>query len=56
MTILLILLLGPALMLIITGMVVWREQKKKLAKLLFIIAGIYLIIGLGTCGLLLSNI
>ena len=43
---------SPALLLLLIGAVL-RGRKPKTAKVLFIIAGIYLLIGLGLCGMML---
>ncbi|MEP3210908.1 MAG: hypothetical protein ABJN95_17100 [Maribacter sp.] len=44
-----LLLLSPAIVLCIIGLVL-RKKKPKTSKTLFIIAGVYLLIGLGICG------
>ncbi len=41
---------GPALLLLIVGFVLRSKQKPKAAKILFILAGVYLLISLGICG------
>ncbi len=43
----------PAFVLLIVGLVL-RKQKPKTSKVLFIIAGVYFIIGTGICGAILS--
>ena len=42
---------SPALLLLLIGAML-QSRKPKTAKVLFIIAGIYLVIGLGVCGLM----
>jgi len=44
-----LLLLSPAIILFVIGLVL-RKKKPKTSKILFILAGIYLLIGLGICG------
>ena len=44
----------PAIILLIVGLV-RLNQKKKNAKIFFIIAGIYFIIGAGVCGVIISG-
>lgn len=44
---------GPALLLTIIGLVI-RKNNKKAAKVLFIIAAVYFVIGAGFCGTMLS--
>lgn len=41
---------GPALLFLIIGFVLRSKQNKKAAKVLFILAGVYLLISLGICG------
>ncbi len=46
-------ILSPAIILIVLGALLRKYKKKRTAKILFILAGIYLsilIIGLGVCG------
>lgn len=50
MIIILILMLFPALLLAIIGIILMGKQKKKIAKVLFILSGVYLLISFGTCG------
>ncbi|SMC39723.1 hypothetical protein SAMN05660703_0896 [Cellulophaga tyrosinoxydans] len=50
-----LLFLMPAIILIIIGIILMNSNNKKIAKILFIIAGIYLVVGLGTCGYLFFN-
>lgn len=44
------LMLSPAIILSAIGLVL-RKKKPKTAKKLFIIAGVYLLVGLGICGI-----
>lgn len=46
---------GPALLFLIIGLVLWSKQNKKAAKVLFILAGVYLLISLGICGSLMGG-
>ncbi len=48
-------LLGPPVLFIILGIVGLLLKNKKMAKLFFILAGVYLLVGLGICGVMLSN-
>lgn len=41
---------GPALILLIIGFILRSNQKKKASKVLFILAGVYLLVSLGICG------
>ncbi len=51
----LMILLGPPALLALIGFVVYRNQKRKTAKILFILSGVYLVVGLGICGVLVSG-
>ena len=51
----LLLFLIPAIILIIIGIILMNSNNKKVGKILFIIAGIYLVVCLGTCGYLFFN-
>jgi len=46
---------GPALLFLIAGFVLRSKQKKKASKILFILAGVYLLISLGICGSLMGG-
>ncbi len=48
-------LVGPPLILAIIGLILFRSQNRKAGKVFFILAGVYLIVGLGICGVLLSG-
>jgi hypothetical protein len=52
--IILLIMFGPAILLTIIGFAV-RGKNKKAAKVLFIIAVVYLIISLGICGALIAG-
>ena len=53
-TVLFALMLGPPILLFIGGVFARRKSHKKTAKVLFILAGLYLLVGLGICGGLLG--
>lgn len=46
----LFIMFGPALLFLIIGFVLRSKQKKKAAKVFFILAGVYVLISLGVCG------
>ncbi|NHF58956.1 hypothetical protein FK220_006370 [Flavobacteriaceae bacterium TP-CH-4] len=50
----LLIMMGPALVLFMIGLIV-RKSNKKAAKVLFILAGVYLLISLGICGGLMGG-
>ncbi|WP_350289569.1 hypothetical protein [uncultured Croceitalea sp.] len=50
-----LILFGPALLFLIIGIILYAKQKKKAGKIFFILTGIYLLISLGVCGLLVSG-
>ncbi len=52
---LLLILLGPPILLGIIGLVLFNKNHRKAGKIFFIIAGVYLVIGLGICGVLLGG-
>ncbi len=52
---LVLLMIVPPILLLIAGLVARSKSKKKTAKVLFILAGVYLIIGLGICGGLMGG-
>ncbi len=47
-----LIMFGPAILLVIIGLII-RRKNKKAAKVLFILATVYVIISLGICGTLL---
>lgn len=51
---LLLIMLGPAIILAIVGLLVLKKHKKT-AKVLFIIAVVYTIISFGICGIILTG-
>jgi uncharacterized membrane protein YqgA involved in biofilm formation len=53
--ILFLIMFGPAIVLAIIGFVLLSKQKKKAAKILFILAGVYLLVSLGICGGLMGG-
>ena len=53
--IILLIMFGPALLFLIIGLVI-RSKNKKASKVLFIIAGAYLIISLGVCGAMVGGL
>lgn len=53
-TLIIAIMLGPAILLAIIGFAVLKKNKKA-AKILFILAVVYLIISLGICGALISG-
>ncbi|MFK5972444.1 MAG: hypothetical protein QM485_04105 [Flavobacteriaceae bacterium] len=48
--VLFLIMFGPALILLIIGFILKSKENKKAAKILFILAGVYLLISLGVCG------
>ncbi|MGY3792762.1 hypothetical protein [uncultured Aquimarina sp.] len=50
----LLILFGPPALLAIIGLVLFRNKKRKAGKVFFILSGVYLVIGLGICGILLN--
>jgi hypothetical protein len=52
--IILLIMFGPALLFLIIGLVI-RSKNKKASKVLFIIGGVYLLISLGVCGVMLGG-
>ncbi|MBC3845796.1 hypothetical protein H8K90_05360 [Winogradskyella echinorum] len=53
-TLIIAIMFGPAILLAIIGFAVLKKNKKA-AKILFILAVVYLIISLGICGALISG-
>ncbi|GMN09545.1 hypothetical protein MTsPCn9_15880 [Croceitalea sp. MTPC9] len=54
MIIILLLLFGPALLFLMLGMH-YRGKDKKKSSIFFILTGVYLLISLGTCGIMMAN-
>lgn len=46
-------MVGPALLFLIIGAILFSTQKKKAGKVFMILAGVYLLISFGTCGALM---
>lgn len=53
-TVLIIIMIGPSILLTIIGGILNYNQKKKAAKVFFILAVIYLVISFGICGVLIN--
>jgi len=51
----LLLMFGPPVLFFIVAMVGLANKNKKITKLFLILCGLYLLIGLGICGIMLSN-
>ncbi|WP_291867220.1 hypothetical protein [Maribacter sp.] len=49
-TFLFAIMFGPAIVLIIIGLILRGKEKPKAGKVLFILAGVYLLVSLGVCG------
>ena len=49
-----LIMFGPAILFLIIGAILYNKNKKT-AKILFILAGVYLLISLGVCGVMLSG-
>ncbi|WP_072987661.1 hypothetical protein [Pseudozobellia thermophila] len=52
-TLLFLIMFGPAIVFLIIGVVLLSKQKKKPGKIFVILAGVYLLISLGVCGTIL---
>jgi len=50
-----LILFGPAVLFLIIGFILRANNKKKAGKVFFILAGVYLLISLGTCGVLMGG-
>ena len=55
MILILLLMFGPAVLFLVLGIVFKNRQEKKKAKIMFILTGVYLLISLGTCGIMMAN-
>ncbi|MDL5510311.1 hypothetical protein QSE00_00690 [Arenibacter sp. M-2] len=53
--ILFLIMFGPAVLLLVIGLILWSKKKKKTSKILFILAGVYLLVSLGICGALVGG-
>ncbi len=51
--VILLILLGPPIFLALIGLILFKTQSRKAGKVFFILAGVYLVIGLGICGALM---
>jgi hypothetical protein len=51
----LLILLGPPIFLSIIGIILLKTKNRKAGKIFFILAGIYLVVGLGICGALMTG-
>lgn len=51
----LLILLGPPLFLAILGFILFKKVNRTAGKVFFILSGVYLIVGLGICGVLLAG-
>ncbi|WP_299257497.1 hypothetical protein [uncultured Aquimarina sp.] len=51
----LLILLGPPIFLALIGLILFRTKNRKAGKVFFILAGVYLVVGLGICGALLAQ-
>ena len=49
-----LIMFGPALLFLIIGAILFSKQKKKAGKIFMILAGVYLLISLGFCGIMMS--
>ncbi|MEQ8218457.1 MAG: hypothetical protein RH981_09490 [Arenibacter sp.] len=53
--ILFLIMFGPAILLLLIGLILRSKHKKKASKILFILAGVYMLVSLGVCGALLGG-
>ncbi|MBP2830794.1 hypothetical protein J8281_01225 [Aquimarina sp. U1-2] len=53
--IILAILLGPPAFLSFIGFLLFYNRQRKAGKVFFILAGIYLVVGLGICGVMMSG-
>ncbi|WP_378177440.1 hypothetical protein [Aquimarina sp. SS2-1] len=51
----LLILLGPPIFLALIGLILFRTKNRTAGKVFFILAGVYLVVGLGICGVLMSG-
>ncbi|MCK8521870.1 hypothetical protein M0D21_09850 [Aquimarina sp. D1M17] len=51
----LFILLGPPIFLALFGLLLYKTNSRKAGKIFFILAGVYLVVGLGICGALLAG-
>ncbi|MDO1512878.1 hypothetical protein Q2T41_09450 [Maribacter confluentis] len=50
-----LIMFGPALLFILIGSILFAKKKKKAGKVFMILAGVYLLISIGYCGILMSS-
>ncbi len=55
MGLILLIMFGPAILFGLLGIIFKNKGNKKVMKIFFILAGVYLLISLGTCGYLLAT-
>lgn len=55
MVIIVLLLVGPAVIFLTLAIIGLVKKDKKMAKLFFILMGVYLLISFGICGVMLAN-
>jgi quinol-cytochrome oxidoreductase complex cytochrome b subunit len=53
--ILLLIMFGPAVLFMVIGFILRSKQKRKAGKVLFILAGVYMLVSLGVCGALIAG-
>jgi quinol-cytochrome oxidoreductase complex cytochrome b subunit len=53
--ILLLIMFGPAVLLLVIGFILRSKQKRKAGKVLFILAGVYMLVSFGVCGALIGG-
>lgn len=51
----LLLMFGPALLFLVIAIIMLIKNDVKKAKIFFILTGVYLLISLGICGIMLAN-
>ncbi|KAA1242984.1 hypothetical protein [Aquimarina sp. RZ0] len=48
-------LLAPPLLLAVIGLILFKIKNRKAGKVFFILAGVYLVVGLGICGAMMAG-
>ncbi|TPN84587.1 hypothetical protein [Aquimarina algicola] len=51
----LLILLGPPILIAIIGLILFFTNYRKIGKILLILSGVYLVVGLGICGAMLMG-
>ncbi|WP_206604262.1 hypothetical protein [Aquimarina sediminis] len=51
----LLILIGPPIILAIIGLILFKNKLRTAGKVLFILSGVYLLVGLGICGILMTG-